>query len=458
MGETDSLKAMVEQCRDLIFKTERDVWKTPETGYKEWKTTAYMEKVFEDLGYSLVRAGNIPGFYTDLDTGKPGPKIAILGELDSLALASHPDANPETKAVHACGHNVQCAILVGVAAALKQPGALDGLCGSIRLMAVPAEEMIEIGFREELRKKGTIRYFGGKVEFIYRGYFDGVDMAMMIHNGIMEEGKYLTINPGCNGLVAKNIIFKGVSAHAGGHPDLGVNALYAATTALSAANALRETFPDSDHIRFHPIITEGGAVVNAIPERVKVESYVRGATTESILKYNEKINLAMAGTAAAMGAGVILEDRPGYFPLNNDKNLNALAGETMEEIAGPGSVLYTDHWDTGSTDMGDVSCIMPAVHPYGAGSSGMLHGADFQVTDPERACVAPAECLFIMAHRLLCEEGALAKKVIAESHPLFASKEEYLKMVDRLDMTKDAVQYQADGTVILDYKKNTCIS
>lgn len=453
MGRTDSLKAMVDNCRDLILKTERDVWNSPETGYKEWKTTAYMEKIFEDLGYSLVKAGNIPGFYTDLETGKPGPKVAILGELDSLAVASHPDADPETKAVHACGHNVQCAVLAGVAAALKQPGALDGLCGSIRLMAVPAEEMIQIGFREELRKKGIIHYFGGKVEFIYRGYFDGVDMAMMIHNGIMEEGKYLTVNPGCNGLVAKNITFKGVSAHAGGHPEQGVNALYAATTALGAANALRETFLDNEHIRFHPIITEGGAVVNAIPEQVKVESYVRGATSQSIKEYNKKLNLAMAGAAAAMGAGLLIEDRPGYFPMNNDKNLNALAVEVMEDIAGPGSVVISDHWDTGSTDMGDVSCIMPVVHPYGAGAAGILHGANFQVVDPERACVAPAKCLFIMANRLLSDDGALAKKVLAENKPVFSSKEEYLKAVDELDLTKDAVVYKEDGTVVLDYMK-----
>ncbi|MCI8511860.1 MAG: amidohydrolase [Lachnospiraceae bacterium] len=453
MERTEQLKAIVDECRDLILKTERAVWACPETGYKEWKTTAHMEKLFEELGYSLVKAGDIPGFYTDLDTGKPGPRLAILGELDSLAVASHPDADPKTKAVHACGHNVQCAILAGVAAALKKPGALDGLCGSIRLMAVPAEEMIQIGFREELRKQGTIHYLGGKVEFIYRGYFDGVDMSMMIHAGVMDEGQYLKLNPGCNGLVAKSITFKGVSAHAGGSPEKGVNALYAANTALSAANALRETFVDEEHIRFHPIITEGGTVVNAIPEQVKVESYVRGATSESIVEYNKKLNRAMAASAAAIGAGLLIEDRPGYFPLNNDKNLLDLAAEVMRDIAGPDSVVVTDHWDTGSTDMGDVSCIMPVVHPYGAGASGILHGTDFQVTDPERACVAPAKCLFIMADRLLSDDAALAKKVLAESKPLFSSKEEYLKAIDQLDMTKEAVVYNEDGTVLLDYQK-----
>ena len=370
-----------------------------------------------------------------------------------MIVGNHPDADPETHAVHACGHNAQCAILLGVAAAMKEPGALDGLCGSIRFMAVPAEELIELGFREELRKQGVIRYFGGKVEFISRGYFDGVDMAMMIHSGKLPEGKTLSVSQGCNGCITKNITFKGVASHAGGSPEAGKNALYAATCGLNAVNAIRETFVDSEHIRLHPIITEGGAAVNAIPERTKVETYVRGASYEAIVEYNKKLNQAMAGSAAAIGATVLLEDRPGYFPLNNDKNLNALAKEAMEAIGGPGCVEETDHWDTGSTDMGDVSSIMPAVHPYGAGAIGTGHGMDYYIDDPERACVAPAKCLLIMADRLLSNDAALAKKVLAENKPRFASKEDYLKAIESLNMTKNAVVKKEDGTVVLDFLK-----
>ncbi len=453
MNRIEQLMAMVDNCKDLIYKTERDIWANPETGYQEWKTSAYMEKIFEDLGYTLVKAGDIPGFYADLDTGKPGPKVAILGELDSLICGNHPDCNPDTKAVHACGHNAQCATLAGVAAALKQPGALDGMCGSIRLMAVPAEELIQLGYREGLRKDGTIHYYGGKVEFIYRGYFDGVDMSMMIHTAHMEEGKYLTINPGCNGCVVKNLTFKGKASHAGGSPELGVNALYAATNAFAVANSLRETFMDNEHIRFHPIITEGGVAVNAIPEITKVETYVRGASYNAIRDYNVKLNRAMAGTAAAMGGGVLIEDRPGYFPLNNDPNLNALAKECMEAVAGPDSVVVTDHWDTGSTDMGDVSAIMRAGHPYGAGASGTAHGMDYYLNEPERACMAPAKCLLAMADKLLSDDATLAKKVIAEAKPLFKSKEEYLAAIESLNKTKDAVIYNEDGSVALDFPR-----
>ena len=301
MTRAEQLIAMTAKHEDLIYETADYIWKHPETGYREWNTSAYMEQQFEKLGYTLVKAGNIPGFYTDLDTGRPGPKIAILGELDSLIVGNHPDADPKTSAVHACGHNAQCANLIGVAAAFKEPGALDGMCGSIRFISVPAEELIELAYRESLRKKGIIRYFGGKTEFIARGYFDGVDMAMMIHSGKLPEGQTLSIGKGSNGCLTKNIIYKGVSSHAGGSPDKGKNALYAATCGLNAVNALRETFLDNEHIRFHPIITQAGMAVNAIPETAVIESYVRGASFDSIYEYITKVNRALASAAAGIG-------------------------------------------------------------------------------------------------------------------------------------------------------------
>ena len=175
----------VDTVKQLILDAERWIWAHPQTGYTEWQAHDYLAEKYEALGYTLVKAGNIPGFYTDVETGKPGPKVAIFGELDALDIANHPESvNGMT---HCCGHNAQSAALLGIAAALKQPPPLDGLCGSIRFISVPAEELIELGYRESLRKQGIIKYFGGKVEFIHRGYFDGVDMAMMIHSGKLPD-------------------------------------------------------------------------------------------------------------------------------------------------------------------------------------------------------------------------------------------------------------------------------
>ena len=159
----DRIKA-VDKHRQKILDALDYIWKNPETGFREVKTSAYLEKEFEGLGYTLTRAGNIPGFYTDIDTGRPGPTVLIFGEMDSLICPEHPDADPDTGAVHCCGHSAQCAALLGLAAAAKEPGILDELCGRIRFCAVPAEELIEIEYRSGLRKKGKIHYMGGKSE------------------------------------------------------------------------------------------------------------------------------------------------------------------------------------------------------------------------------------------------------------------------------------------------------
>ena len=301
----------VDTVKQLILDAERWIWAHPQTGYTEWQAHDYLAEKYEALGYTLVKAGNIPGFYTDVETGKPGPKVAIFGELDALDIANHPESvNGMT---HCCGHNAQSAALLGIAAALKQPHALDGLCGSIRLVVVPAEEMIQLAFREELRQKGIIKYNGGKTEFMYRGLLDGVDMAMMVHgmtkgSGVNEDGDTdldFQALLGMNGCIAKNIRYKGKSAHAGGAPHMGVNAEYAAMLGLQACNDLRETFQEKDTIRFHPILMGANCAVNIIPDEMNIESYVRGKSLEAIKRENIKVNRALTGAALSMGAGTV---------------------------------------------------------------------------------------------------------------------------------------------------------
>jgi metal-dependent amidase/aminoacylase/carboxypeptidase family protein len=156
----DTVFAAVDRSRELILQAESWGWKNPETGYREWKTHAYLKEKFEQLGYTLHEAGNIPGFYTDVVLSEDGPTVAVFGELDALLAPTHPDADPETGAVHACGHHCQYAALLGLAAALKDPAVTEGLSGTIRLIAVPAEELIEMSFRKELKARGVlVRHF-----------------------------------------------------------------------------------------------------------------------------------------------------------------------------------------------------------------------------------------------------------------------------------------------------------
>lgn len=452
---TDGLKLLcdeIDKNRDMLLSAERHIWQNPESGYKEWTTHAYLKEKFEALGYTLHEAGDIPGFYTDIDTGRPGPKIAVFGELDSLIIPTHPECNKTTHAVHACGHNCQTAALLGVAAALKAPNALKNMCGSIRLIAVPAEEAIELEYRSELKKKGIIKHFSGKVEFLHRGYLDGVDITFMVHTSVSKTLKGIECNKGSNGCMLKTAEFIGKASHAGGSPHLGRNALYAANTAITAANALRETFRDNDHIRFHPIITEGGTAVNSIPEKVKVESYVRGATVAAIQSANDKINRAFAAAAAAMGCGLKIDDTYGYMPLNNDKNLVAALKDVGTDLFGEEGARLNENWGTGCTDMGDMSSLFPSMHPHINGASGTTHGSDFYITDPEYAVIKSAKFQVGMLLHLLCDNAKQAKKIIAEKQTVFSSKEEYFAEVDSKAINKQAVIYNEDGTISLDYK------
>ena len=447
----EQLFSMVERHSGMILEAERFLWAHPETGYREWTAQNYLSGLYEALGYRLTVAGNIPGFFTDLDTGRPGPKVLILGELDSLLCATHPDADPATGAVHACGHHAQSAALLGIAAALQEPDALEGLSGSIRLCAVPAEELIEIGYRETLREQGIIRYFGGKTEFLSRGYFDDVDMAFMFHTG--GEKNTFRCGKGSNGCIVKKITYQGVAAHAGNEPQLGVNALYAANLGMAAINALRETFCDEDHIRVHPIITQGGTAVNAIPNRVQLECYVRGAALEAIRRENRKVNRALAAAAAGMGARVLLSDRPGYTPLLNDQTLTELARRAMETVAPAEQVTCNEDWSKGCTDMGDLSAVMPAIHPSVGGSAGTAHGADYRIEDPESACIGSAKCQLILLRLLLENDAAEARRVLALAKPRYASIKAYLEAMDNLTQDKEAVIYGEDGRITLDYAK-----
>ncbi|MBE6594554.1 MAG: amidohydrolase [Ruminococcaceae bacterium] len=443
MNETklNAIHRAVDTYKELILASERYLWTVPETGYREVKTSAYVAEQFEKLGYTLTYAEGITGFITRIETGREGPEVLILGELDSIICPAHPDADPVTGAVHSCGHHAQCATLIGIAAALTDPAVLEGLSGNIRLCAVPAEELLEIEYRSELMKAGKIKYFGGKSEFLCRGLFDGVDLAFMVH----ASGSYAVQN-GSVGCLAKNVIYKGRASHAGGSPWGGINALYAANCGINAANAVRETFKEADLIRFHPIITHGGDMVNAIPEEVRLESYVRGSSFEAMAENNKKLNRALIGGALSLGANIEIIDAPGYAPLHNDPEMIEVAAEAAAMVLPEGMTFKkTGAFSTGSTDMGDLSCIMPVVHPYAGGVAGKGHGNDYRVVDAELLCVTNAKWQLAMLDLLLSDGAKRAKEIVANYKPQF-TKEGFLAYQDSLNSSGNRIVYGEDGT------------
>ena len=448
-----------DRHRQLVLDAERWLWAHPQTGFTEWEAHNYLVEKFQQLGYEPVLAGkipgfgDIPGFYVDVCTGKEGPTLAVFGELDALDIANHPESvNGMT---HCCGHHAQAAALLGLAAALKEPDALEGLCGTVRLIAVPAEEMIQLGFREELRKQGIIKYFGGKTEFMHRGILDGVDLAIMVHGTAAGEGEPydLSCEYGNNGCMAKTIRFKGKSSHAGGAPHLGINAQYAAMLGLQAVNDLRETFQEQDTIRFHPIMMGVNCAVNIIPDEMKIESYVRGKTLDAIKRENKKVNRAMAGAALALGAGVELTDRPGYAPEHHDKAFMKLVESCCNDLVGEDRVQFDyEEWSTGSSDFGDITCVMPGVQFNAAGATGTFHGIDFDPKDPERLCMNSIKAQLFVIDALLENEGSAAKKIVADYQPEYPSIKAYLEAIDEMVLDKDAVVYDEKGNPTVDFQ------
>jgi amidohydrolase len=355
---------------------------------------------------------------------KDGPTFALLGELDGLVVAGHPVADPQTGAAHACGHNAQIAGLLGAAMGLVGAKAFEHLAGRVVFFAVPAEEYGDVAWRVEQARAGKLEFLGGKPELLRLGHFDDVDMAMMIHTTPVKEVRKAGIAASNNGCIVKTVRYIGRASHAGGAPHLGVNALYAAQIGLAAINAIRETFKDEDSIRVHPIITHGGSQVNVIPADVRIETYVRGKTVEAILDANVRVDRALKAGALALGAQVEIETLPGYLPLFNHMGMAAHFKANAAALLGADQVTETGH-RSGSTDMGDISHVMPTLHPYMGGASGSGHGADFAITDPKLAYVEPAKQLALMAVDMLWDDAKAAREIIAGFKPRM-TKEAYL--------------------------------
>jgi amidohydrolase len=434
MPTREELKAKV--CQEIDRRSEeivnvaRTILENPEPGFREQKTSKFIACKFGELGLAYQNEIALTGVKSVVSGGSSGPTVAILGELDSLIIPDHPFADKITGAAHACGHNAQIAMLFGVTAAITRTGILPSLAGRIAFMAVPAEEYIEIEYRDDLRQQGKLSYLGGKPEFIKAGAFDDIDMAMMTHTASEPEVKKLALRGTNNGLVAKRIQYIGRAAHAGGAPHRGINALNAAMLALSAIHAQRETFRDEDSIRVHPIITKGGDVVNAVPADVRMETFVRGKNIEAIMDANGKVDLALRAGAMAVGAKVKITTLPGYLPLNENLDLQALYKTEAIPLVGAENFGYVAH-SGGSTDMGDVEHIMPGIHPYAGGATGTGHGNDYLIKDYTVAVLNPAKAMAMLVVDLLADGAVKAKEVLAKSKPKM-TRQQYLDFMDNL--------------------------
>ncbi len=416
----------IDRNGNAIIEIGERILHHPETGFNEDKTAAIVAEQMRILGLEPQTGLALTGVKGRLKGRISGPRLALVGELDSLRTSDHPLADPHTGAAHSCGHNAQVAGMLGAAIGLSAIGAGDHLSGELVFFAVPAEEFIDVEERLHRKERGEIEFLLGKPELVAKGHFDDVDMAMMIHVGSHDQmTKRSYIADSSNGAVVKQIRFLGRASHAGGAPQLGINALSAAMIALNAIHAQRETFYDRDTIRIHPIITKGGDAVSVVPAEVHMETFVRGGSREAILDANMKVDRCLRAGAMAMGAEVEINTIPGYLPQRNNREMARVFGANVETMFGPGSFDIGGH-RTGSTDMGDIAHMVPVIHPYLASARGKTHGADFQISEPEHAYLTPAKLLAMTAIDLLYGEAASARKIIAEFEPVM-TKEGYLE-------------------------------
>ncbi len=420
----------IDEHRDEIIEIGERIFKNPELGFKEHKTSALVKDVFKNLGLYYEENLAITGVKGLAKGKKHDVKVAIMGELDAVVSPTHPCADPVTGAAHACGHNAQTAAMLGAAMGLVLGDALDKLYGDVAFMAVPAEEYVELEFREKLRDEGKIKFFGGKQEFIRIGAFDDIDMAMMVHSNAGVEERKAFISCASIGFIGKTVRYKGKEAHAGAEPHEGINALNAAMLGLMATHVQRETFRDEDQVRVHPIITKGGDLVNIVPADVRMETYVRAKTIDAVVSANEKVNRALKAGAYAVGAEIEINEIPGYMPLEQNSTLNYLFAENIQGFIGKENVIEGVDL-TGSTDAGDVSLIMPMLHPTIGGFSGNAHSKDFKITDPEMVYIIPAKAMAHTVVDLLFDEAKKAIEIKSKFKPSF-TKTSYLKFWDEL--------------------------
>jgi amidohydrolase len=373
----------IDRIAPRLVEISHEIHANPELLFEERKAAALVAKELEAAGFSVERgiAGLETAFRAEYAFKGNGPKIAFLAEYDAL---------PEIG--HACGHNIIGTSALG--AGLGLASVLDVLPGTAFVFGTPAEE-------------GG----GGKIIMADKGVFESIDAAMIVHPGSVTkvEAKALAALP-------IKIIFRGKPAHAASVPHEGINALDALIETFNNINALRQHVrPD---VRIHGIITKGGAAANIVPEYAEGNFIVRAAEKRYHQEIVEKVkNCARAG-ALATGATVEFESHGlVYDPMKHNKtlgdaftaNLSAIGWEESKEPK-PGM---------GSTDMGNVSQVVPSIHPSMAICDIKVPGHSHEFCDAARSprgdgcLVAAAKAMALTAVDLFTD-AALLKAVKEE--------------------------------------------
>ena len=369
--ETESLKSSVVDeigaCRHQFSELSLKIHANPELSLQEVKAAAWLTHYLEENGFSIERGiCELPtAFRGSYGVGKPA--IAILAEYDAL-----PDLG------HACGHNIIATCAVGAAVASKP--AINRFGGSIIVIGTPAEEKS-----------------GGKVIMVDKGSFDNIDMVMMVHPGTHDVATSQTL-----ALQTLEVEFFGQAAHAAARPEAGINALEAMLQSFAAINSLRQHIKDK--ARIHGVITDGGGAPNVVPAHSAGSFIVRAEDDTYLDELKQKVINCFIG--AAMASGARLEYKWGdtrYAPLRNNLTLAQLFSQNMHSLGRKMPLSDPGH-NFGSTDMGNVSQVVPSIHPFVA-----IAPVGVVIHSPEFASAAASE---VGIQGLLDAAKALAMTVV----------------------------------------------
>ena len=408
--------SIIDAHAEQLQQIAEDIFNHPEQGYYEYRTAKLVTDYLKNLGLETEENLAITGVRAEIG-GKEGPNIALIGELDAVACATHPNASAEGFA-HACGHHAQIVCMLGAALALSDPEVSAALDGTATIFAVPAEEVQGSELREAVRSSHDVHCVGGKCELLRRGEFDRIDMALTSHTLMLNRDSDADLvlgNSACNGFIGKTVYIHGKASHAAASPHLGANALNAASLGLSALGMIRETFREKDCVRVHPYITKGGQAINVVPSEVVVDMMVRANNQKAIEEVSEKVDRCFRGAAYAIGCDVDIVNSQGYMPCPERVpeqvlwDCAAMLGEGWKVEGIPEGVC-----NTASTDVGDLFAVMPVVNFTFGGSTGSLHSDDYHVTNPEVSYILPAKMMALLAYRLLKDGASEARKIISE--------------------------------------------
>ncbi|WRS28689.1 amidohydrolase [Oscillospiraceae bacterium MB08-C2-2] len=393
MSRKREAEELLLSLQEEIFELGDQLFELPELGFREESTSQLIAGYLDRAGIDHEDGIAMTGIRATIGSGDY--HIGLVTDLDAIAVSD----NGKTIPFHSCGHSSQNTIMLAVMRVLHELEKRGKLGCKVTYLGAPAEEYIELEYRQKLVEQGKIRYYSGKQNMIRDGYFDGIDCVFCTH-AMGDLTKKFDFASVLSGFLTKKVTFKGVAAHSGASPFLGKNALHGANLFMQAVSFLYEQFPYEAGIQIHPIITNGGVAMNVIPDTVVVESYVRALTNETLFSAEEKFDRAAKACAQALGLECEIESTVGYMPLRQSDALNEIVYRSLLDVCDKSDIL-TGTVSGASGDMGDVGFLIPTIQLGYAGYEGRIHSNHFVITDKKLTYLDTAKAILLSVLELI---------------------------------------------------------